>query len=324
MAGPVNKGQVVASAWEDYVAQDPADQIYQYFWLLENLRVGDSFKKGAGDPITGTIEYALNTTVKSMSELETLDVVRVDVFDRYEYAWKLMGGLIVMSDFERGQTAGAAGKFDLEAAKMESLKNSMQSQINTDLFSDGTGNAGKQAGGLQYIVSSTPTVGTVGAINRVTYSFWRNQQASGAKSATLYDNVKSGLRSIYNLCSSGVAMQTPDFAVTDRATFEGYESLSVTIERLNRSSATDKLISGFAGDHIMFKDIPIAFDFAAPVGNIYVLNRRNLFIRWMFWMKASPAVNPANQFADVIKILSVYNLCSDNPRRLGVLTACNT
>lgn len=318
--GP-NKGQVVASAWEDYVKQDPQDQVFQYFWLLENLRVGDTFKKGAGDPITGTIEYQTNTTTKSMSELETLDVTRVDVFDRYEYAWKIVGGLIVMSDFERGQTAGAAGKFDLEAAKMENLKNSMQSQINTDLFSDGTGSSSKQAGGLQYIVSSTPTSGTVGAISRATYSFWRNQQSSGAKSSTAFDNLKSTMRTVYNNCSSGVAMQTPDFGVTDQTTFEGYESLSVTLERLNRTSAADKLISGYAGDHIMFKDIPIAYDRAAPSGLMYILNRRNLFIRWMYWMKASPAVNPANQFADVVKILTVFNLVSDNPRRLGVLTA---
>jgi hypothetical protein len=318
--GP-NKGQVVASAWEDYVKQDPADQVFQYFWLLENLRIGDTFKKGAGDPITGTIEYQTNTTTKSMSELETLDVTRVDVFDRYEYPWKLVGGLIVMSDFERGQTAGAAGKFDLEAAKMENLKNSMQSQINTDLFSDGTGTSSKQAGGLQYIVSSTPTTGTVGAISRVTYSFWRNQQSSGAKSSTAFDNLKSTMRTVYNNCSSGAAMQTPDFGVTDQTDFEGYESLSVTLERLNRTSASDKLISGYAGDHIMFKDIPIAYDRAAPASLMYLLNRRNLFIRWMYWMKASPAVNPANQFADVVKILTVFNLVSDNPRRLGVITA---
>jgi hypothetical protein len=318
--GP-NKGQVVASAWEDYVKQDPADNIFNYFWLLENLRVGDTFKKGAGDPITGTIEYQTNTTTKSMSELETLDVSRIDVFDRYEYAWKLVGGLIVMSDFERGQTAGAAGKFDLEAGKMENLKNSMMSQINTDLFSDGTGTSSKQAGGLQYIVSSTPTTGTVGAINRVNFSFWRNQQSSGAKSSTIYDNLKATMRTVYNNCSSGVSMQTPDFGVTDQTTFEGYESLSVTVERLNRTSTSDKLLSGYQGDHIMFKDIPIAYDRAAPSALMYILNRRNLFIRWMYWMKASPAVNPANQFADVVKILTVYNLVSDNPRRLGVITS---
>jgi hypothetical protein len=54
---------------------------------------------------------------------------------------------------------------------------------------------------------------------------------------------------------------------------------------------------------------------------MYILNRRNLFIRWMFWMKAFPPQSPVNQFADVVKILTIYNLCTDNPRRLGVITS---
>jgi hypothetical protein len=315
-----NVGQLLAEAWEDYVKTDPQDQIFNYFWLLENLRVGDSFQKGAGNPITGTIEYAVNTTVKAMSELETLDLNRVDVFDRYEYAWKHAGGLMIMSEFEKMITEGSAGKFDLAAGKLDNLKKSMQSMINTDLFSDGTGSAGKQAGGLQYIVSATPTSGTVGAISRSAFSFWRNQQASGAKSSTAFDNLKGTMRSIYNLCSSGVGMQTPEFSVTDRTDFEGYESLSVTIERLNRSAVTDKLLSGYKGDHIMFKDIPLAFDNACPAGTMYILNRRNLFIRYLCWMKAFPPGTPVNQFMDVVKILTSYNLCSDNPRRLGVIT----
>jgi hypothetical protein len=315
-----NRGQLIAAAWEDYVKTDPQDQVFNFFWLLENLRVGDSFKKGAGDPIAGTIEYATNTTVKPMAELETLDVSRIDVFDRYEYAWKFVGGDIVMSEFEKQVTSGGAGKFDLEAGKIDNLKKSMQQQMNTDLFSDGTGTAGKQAGGLQYLVSTTPTTGTVGSINRATYSFWRNQQTSGAKTSTAFDNLKGAMRSIYNLCSSGVGMQTPEFAVTDRTTFEGYESLSVSIERLVRSAATDKLLSGYKGDHIMFKDIPIAFDLAAPSGNVYILNRRNLFIRYILWMKAFPPQTPVNQFMDVVKIFNIYNLCSDNPRRLGVVS----
>jgi hypothetical protein len=115
-------------------------------------------------------------------------------------------------------------------------------------------------------------------------------------------------------------MQTPEFAVTDRATFEGYESLSVSLERLERSAATDKLLSGYKGDHIMFKDVPLAFDFASPASNVYMLNRKNLFIRYMLWMKSFPPQTPVNQFLDVVKIWTIYNLCSDNPRRLGVVS----
>jgi hypothetical protein len=315
-----NRGQLVAAAWEDYVKTEPADQIFQYFWLLENLRVGESFRKGGGDPITGTIEYNTNSTVKAMSELETLDINRVDVFDRYEYPWKFVGGDIVMSEFEKLVTAGSNGKFDLEAGKIDNLKKTMQQQINGDCFSDGTGVSGKQAGGLQLIVASTPTTGSPGNINRALYTFWRNQQTSGAKSSTAFDNLRGTMRSIYNLCSSGVGMQTPEYAVTDRTDFEGYESLLTSNERLLRSQATDKALSGYKGDHILFKDIPVAFDNQAPASTMYILNRRNLFIRYLVWMKAYPPGSPVNMFADVVKVLTIYNLASDNPRRLGCIT----
>ena len=315
-----NSGQLMASAWEDYVKQDPTDNIFPRSWMLENIRQGNSFQKGAGDPITGTIEYAVNTTVKSMSELETLDVVKVDVFDRYEYAWKFVGGDIVMTEFEKMVTAGGPGKFDLEAGKIENLKKSFFNQINVDLFSDGTGTGGKQAGGLQLLVPADPTTGTIGAINRATYSFFRSQQTSGAKTTTAYDNLKGSLRSIYNLCSNGVGEETPEYVVSPRTEFEAYESLALTNERYVRSGPGDKLVSGYKGTQIMFKDVPWAFDPACVAATAYVLNRRNLFIRYMAWMKAFAPQSPVNQFADVVKILTCYNLCTDNPRRLGCVT----
>lgn len=321
MATGPNDGQIVASAWEDYVSQDPIDNIFDRYWLLENLREGQSFKKGAGDPITGTIEYAVNTTVKAMSELETLDVTRVDVFDRYEYAWKFVGGDIVMSEYERGITAGSAGKFDLYAGKISNLKNSFENQINVDLFSDGTGTSSKQVGGLQLLVPTDPTTGTVGGINRATYSFWRSQQTSGAQTATAYDNLRSVMRSIYNLCSNGIGQELPEFAVFTRTDFQGYEGLLTSFERYNRTSANDAGVSGFKGTKLMFKDIPVSFDNDCPSATGYILNRRNLFIRYLFWMKAFPPASPVNQFIDVVKILSVFNLCTNNPRRLGVITS---
>ena len=315
-----NDGQLVAAAWEDYVKQEPTDNIFPRFWLLENMRVGDGFRKGAGDPITGTIEYAVNTTVKAMSELETLDVNRVDVFDRYEYAWKFVGGDIVMSEFERLVTAGGAGKFDLYAGKINNLKRSFENQINGDLFSDGTGTGGKQAGGLQLVVPNSPTSGSRGGISAATFSFWRSQQTSGAQSSAAFDNLKASVRSIYNLCSNGPGQETPEYIVSTRTEFEGFEALSTTLERYNRDSPTDKLLTGFKGTYIMFKDIPWGYDGMCPSGSAYVLNRRNLFIRYMLWMKAFPPGTPVNQFIDVVKILTIYNLCSDNPRRLGVVT----
>ena len=319
MAVPL-RGQVYATAWEDYVKTKPEDQIFNHFWLLENLRTGNSFRKGNGRIITGTIEYAQNPTVKAMGEMDSLDLTRGDFLDVYEYAYKFVGGLFVMSEFEKQATAGDGGKLDLDAAKMDNLKKSMFSNISAQCYGDGSGTGGFEAGGLALLVSATPTTGTRGGISSASFTFWRSQQTSGAKTSTAFDNVKPGLRSLYNLQSSGVGYTTPEFAVGDRASFEGYEAVCTTNERLNRSAVTDKLLSGYKGDHIMFKDVPFAFDFGCTAAAIYLLNKTNLFIRYMLWMKAFPPASPVNQFVDAVKIYNIFNLCTDNPRRLGVLT----
>ncbi len=319
MAAP-NDGQTVAAAWEAYVAQDPVDNIFDRYWLLENLRQGESFTEEHGRAVFTEVEYATNTTVKAMSELETLDVTRVDVFDQSQWEWFTTGGLVVMSEFERAITESGGGKFKLMAKKIDNLKSSMEKSLNEQLFSDGTGTSSKEIGGLAHIVALTPTTGTVGQINRATFSFWRNQQTSGAKTSTAFDNLQSTLRSIYNLCSNGIGQENPDYVVTDRTVFEGYEGLLTSNERYVREGASDKGVSGFKGPQLMFKDIPIAYDNDCTAGYAYVLNRRNLKLVWARWMKMFDAVNPTNQFIEVPKGLTISTLVTDNPRRLGVVT----
>lgn len=315
----INSGQNVAAAWEAYVNQDPVDNVFARHWLLEQLRANGSFEKQNGVVIRHNLEYALNPNVKFMSELETLTVSRPDTFDNAEYAWKFVGGDVPMTDFERGITSGGAKKFDLEARKLENLKNTLEEKTNTSFFSDGTGTSSKEFGGLQAIVSATPTTGTIGLINRATYAFFRNQQVSGA--GTAFSILLASMETVYNSCSNGIGSQNPTFGVTTQTVFEGFNSLTPAIERLNRESSGDKLVRGFKGQNVMFKDIPLGYDPACPAGLMYILNNRNLHFIYMQWMRGEAAVRPADAFYDVFKVLTIGNLTTDNPRRLGVVTA---
>jgi hypothetical protein len=312
-------GEEVARAWEAYVPSDPVDNIFDRFWLLEQLRSNGSFEKQNGSKIRVNLEYAENTNVKFMSEMETLTVSKPDVFDNAEFTWKFQGGDVPITDFERDTTAGGAGKFDIEAKKIDNLKKSLEKAVNTSLFSDGTGTSSKEFGGLQLLVSSTPTTGTVGLINRATYSFWRNQQNSG--NGTAFNALMSAMRISYNNCSNGIGEQNPTYAVTTQTVFQGYEGLLVANEQISRTSSSDKGVSGFKGQHIMFKDIHVAYDSACPADVLYMLNNRNLKFIYMAWMKAEKPVRPSDGFWDVFKVRTTGNLITDNPRRLGVVTA---
>lgn len=308
-------------AWEAYVSPDPVDNIFSRYWLLEQMKLGEAFEEQHGRAIMAELEYATNTTVKWMSEYETLDLTQQTIFDQAEYAWKLCGGDAIISEYERAITEGRAGKFNLLTRKIQNLKRTIDDTVNASLFSDGTGTSSKEIGGLQLIVDTTPATGTVGQINAANFSFWRNQQTSGAQTTSPYDNLRASVRSIYNLCSNGIGLENPQYMVTTRTVFEAYEGLLVAVERRERTSANDRAVGDYNKRHLMYADVPVAYDDDCPSAQWFVLNRRNLKLVWARWQKAFPPGSPVNQFIDVVKILTIANLVSDNRRRLGVVSA---
>ena len=127
------------------------------------------------------------------------------------------------------------------------------------------------------------------------------------------------MRSIYNLCSNGVAGKHPRFASTTRTVFEGFEGLLLANERFTTKEEAD---GGFKNEVLKFKGAMVAYDNDCPSGNLYFLNSQ--FIKLAYakghWYKASPAVSPANQTVDVFKVHSIANLIATNRRMLGVVT----
>jgi len=320
MAAP-NVGQRVASNWELVVKTKPEDQIHDDYWLFNRLSQGEGFMgKGGGDFITQPIEYALNTTVGSYSDLDTISTTRGDFLDRYEAQWKEYAGTYVLSDLEDDRNSGEGQVFDLRAAKLENLRNSIKSTFNADLFGAGTANSSKVFTGLQALVSSTPSSGTVQGIDRGANSFARNQQAAGTLTTSAFDNLRAVMRSIYNLSSNGISGDHPTFGVTTRTVFEGFEGLLLANERFTDKSTGD---GGFKNEVLKFKGMLLSFDNDCLSGTMYLLNPK--FLKLVYktgaWMKAQPPIRPANQTADIIVIRTMANLFTTNPRRLGVITA---
>lgn len=320
MANP-NNGQTIASSWEAVVGTKPEDNIFDEYWLLDQLSQGKAFLAvDGGRTINGPIEYAVNTTVKSYSDTETLDTTRIDVFDEFSYNWKEYAGTVVMSELEKAKNQGSGRKFDLQAAKLENLRNSMRKALNEGCFSDGTGNSSKDIGGLQSVVPDDPTTGTRGGINAATFSFWRSQQTTDNGSS--FNALRANMRTLYNNCSSGVNAKHPDYWVTDQAVFEGYEGLLTANEQVT-SKDKASFDAGFKNEYAMFKGIPGSYDEDCPASSLYMLNYVNLKLAYQkgYWMKGFPAVDPANQTVDVFKVMTIANLISNNPRRLGVITS---
>jgi hypothetical protein len=320
MADP-NIGQTVTSAWEAIVKPDPEDNIFEDYWLLDRLKQGKAFKsKDGGRLIEAHVEYATNSTVASYSDLEPISTTRVDVFDSFRYNWKEYAGTVVQSELEDAINQGGGGKFDLLGAKLKNLKKSFFKSLNEGCHSDGSGNSSKDIGGLQLLCPQAPATGTIGGVNIATFSWARSIQASGAQTAASFDNLRAAMRSVYNQVSVGVGGEHPTFGVTTRTVFEGFEGLLLANERFTDKSAAD---GGFKNEVLKFKGALLAYDNDCYTGTLYWLNENYLSLVYQKgrWMKMLSEVEPANQTAKVFRCVTIANLVTTAPRKLGCVTA---
>lgn len=320
MADPA-LGQLIASVLEKVVGDKPTDNVFTSQALLNLLKSGSGFRSlSGGRVIEETLEYAENTTFRSYSDLETLDTTRIDVFDAARFEWKEIGGTVVVSELEKARAQGQEAKFELVTAKVNNAKNSMLATLNRQFYAAGTANGGKDITGLATLVSSSPTSGTVGGIDRGTFAFWRNRQTAGTKTTTDFDNLRGAMRTTYNNCSKGAASEHPEQFISTQTVFQGYESTLTTNERFTSKDSGD---GGFKNEVLKFKGAKVTFDEDCTSGTMYCLNSRNLKFNYPQgrWMKVFPAVTPANQTAEITKMLVIGNMSINNPRRLGVITS---
>lgn len=323
MADP-NLGQVAATAWEAVMTDGPTDNVFTSQALL-NLLGESGFKEDSagGRLFEATVEYATNPTFKSYGEMETLDLTRADVFDAARYEQKIFAGTVVFSDLEELRNAVENRKIDVVKGKLKNGESSALEALDGMLFADGTGNGGKDLDGLSKIIPLDPTTGSVGGINGATFAFWRSRQTSGAKTSTAFDNLRAAMTSIYNQCSLGGTERTPTGVITDRASFEGYESLLVAVERINKENKATGGDIAFLNDAISFKGKPLVYDEQATAGYMYFLNNNYLKVKFLKggWMTMKDPVEPANQLSRVHRVLTVANLTATARRHLGVVTA---
>ena len=321
MANP-NVGQLVAQAWQKITNDGkPEDVIFEEYSQLARLEEGKSFKGHTGGrSLIGTIEYAVNSTVESISPASPLDTTIVDVFDEWEATFKQYAGTFSMTSFEEAVNRGESAKFDLEKGKLKNLRSSMRKTINEHIF--GATAAATDLTGFQTLIPDSPASGSIQGINYGTYSFFRSKQTSGAMSVSAYDNLRSSMRTIRVSCSKGQGASFPEYYVTGSGTANAYEGLLVANERV--SDKSDKSANAaFSGTAYKFGNADLYWDGDCADSRVYALNRKNLTMGYQtgYWFKGYPAVNPANQLLDVFKAETMCQLYSNNRRHLGVVTA---
>jgi hypothetical protein len=321
MANPSGTTNLAVQAWQAIVTENPVDNIFDEYSELRRLEEGKSFlKKGGGESLIGTVEYAVNSTIASISPTAILDTTPVDINDQWEAQWKQYAGTATMTSFERSTNRGGEAKFDLEKSKLKNLRSSMRKTLNEHIF--GATSASTDLSGYQSLIPDDPSTGSRQELNFGTYSFWRSKQTSGAQTTSAFDNLRASMRTIRTSCAKGQGVKAPERYVTAAAVANGYESLLIANERVadkSNSSAN----AAFKGDVYKFGSADVHWDFDCADTRMYALNKEDLKMAYLsgYWFKGYPAVDPANQLVEVFKVETQAQLIVKAARHLGVITS---
>jgi hypothetical protein len=285
--------------------------------LLKLSSKGRVKPASGGRTIVQELEYAENSTFMYYSGYEPLNVSPSDVITAAEYDWKQAAVAVTISGLEELQNASDEKVIDLLESRIGNAEKTMSNQIAIGMYANGTGSSGKEIGGLQLLVADVPGSGTVGGINRLTYSFWRNYVQTGTAATSA--NIQSLMNGVYLNISRG--RDHPDLILADNLHYKLYLESLQTIQRVTN---TDLASAGF--DNLKYMSADVVYDGGigggCPANHMYFLNTDYIYYRPHSARNMVPIGGErmnTNQDAIVKLIGWAGNMCLSNASLQGVL-----
>lgn len=218
-----------------------ADNLTDNNALLSKLKQrGNSRPFSGGRIIYEELMYpdSSTTNANSYSGYELLNIGVNSPISAAQFDIKQYSAAVTMSGLEMLQNAGEEAFIDLMESRIKIAEADLMNRVSTDLYGDGTGNAGKNITGLQAAISATPTSGTYGGIDRATWAFWRNVVVDASSlSITPSSTTIQGLmnRVIVQLVRG---TDRPDLIVADANYYRHYLESLQSIQRVGNGDSS--------------------------------------------------------------------------------------
>jgi hypothetical protein len=247
--------------------------------VLRRLRTRGKVKPWRGGrTIMQEFHYSGNATWTRYRGYDPLNIQPSEVIGSFEFDPKFAMLAVTISGEELLMNQGEAQLLDLLENRIENAMSEGQNQLDADCCSDGTASGGKQIGGLQLLVASNPTTGTVGGINRATYTVARNKRyqaltdGGAIKSAT---NISLYMDRLWIQLVRG--SDAPDIVLMSNEDFIFYEQAVQGLQRITTSTEGDL---GFQTYKYKGADVvPNGQGGNIPANLTYMLNCRHIFLR---------------------------------------------
>jgi hypothetical protein len=285
-----------------------------------------------GNVILQEIMYNDSTTnnTNSYSGYEVLNVSQNSPISSAQFSITQYAAAVSISGLEMIQNSGKEAIIDLLDGRMMVAEAQLANRIGADIYTDGTGNSGKNLTGLGAAVPDAPSTGTYGGINRANYSFWRSQKYSGVTdggSAVSASNIQSYMDSLAVQLIRGT--DKPDLIVADSNYYRLYLQSMQSIQRVTDGGNSTQG-AGFASLKYygagMASDVVLdgGIGSAATANHMWFLNTKYLMFRPHVDRNFVPIGGErqaVNQDAIVKLIGWAGNLTSSGPQFCGVLIA---
>ncbi len=257
-----------------------ADNVTKNNALLYRLRSRGRVKPvSGGRTIVQELNYQENQTYKRYSGYEVLNISPSDVFTGAEFNYAQAAVAVSISGLEMLQNSGEEAIIDLLEGRIENAEQTLTNNVALDIYSNGTADGGRQIGGIQLIVSTTPTSGIVGGIDPSVWAFWRNVFFSGVTTggaAVSTATIQTYMNRVYLQLVRGA--DAPDLIVADNNFYRYYLE---SMQAIQRVQDTDLAELGFQTLKYMNCDVVLdgGFGGGAPVNTMFFLNTKYLFFR---------------------------------------------
>lgn len=263
-----------------------ADNVTNNNALLMKLRQrGNAKPFSGGNVILQELMYNDPNTINagSYSGYDVIDITPNSPISSAQYDIKQYAAAVTISGLEQLQNAGKEQIIDLLEGRMQVAEAQLVNNISAGVYSDGTGNGGKNITGLQAAISTNPTSGTYGGINRATWSFWRNQAFSASTDGGA-PVTSANIQSYMNRLAVRLVRGTdrPDMIVADN---NYYRAFLESLQAIQRVTSEDSAAAGFTSIKYMgaglncdvFLDGGIGG--SIPTNTMYFLNTKYIFFR---------------------------------------------
>jgi len=226
-----------------------ADNLEHNNALLYKLRQrGNVRTVSGGTHIMEEIMYddGGNGNAGSYSGYDVIDITPDSPISAAEYDFKQYAAAVTISGMEMLQNAGREQMIDLLEGRIQVAETRLLNRIAADIYGDGTGNGGKDITGLQAAISTSPSSGTYGGINRGTWNFWRNQIVDTSTDVGAAMSPATILAAMNKLAlKTARGRDRVDLIVADNDAFEYYQSALQAIQRITNDSGQGLAGAGF-------------------------------------------------------------------------------